>query len=69
MKIFSRLNIILSEPEEQNRAKYQEAYWALRKKFGIKNGNTLAPLKDEQQKKAFREEVRKLKKKYHQDKN
>ena len=67
MKIFNRLNIILSEPEEQNRAKYQEAYWALRKKFGIKDGNSLEPLQDENRKKAFREQVKKLKKKYHQE--
>lgn len=67
MKIFNRLNIILSEPEEQNRAKYLEEYWALRKRFGIKDGNSLEPLTDEQQKKTFREAVKKLKKKYHQD--
>ena len=67
MKIFNRLNIILSEPEDQNRAKYLEEYWALRKRFGIKDGNSLEPLTDEQQKKTFREAVKKLKKKYRQD--
>ena len=68
MKIFNRLNVILSEPEQQNRAKYLEEYWALRKRFGIQDGNTLEPLINEEQKKAFREAVKKLKKKYHQDK-
>ena len=67
MKIFNRLNIILSEPKDQNRAKYLEEYWALRKRFGIKDGNSLEPLTDEQQKKTFREDVKKLKKKYRQD--
>lgn len=67
MQIFNRLNIILSEPEDQNRAKYLEEYWALRKRFGIKDGNSLEPLTDEQQKKTFREAVKKLKKKYRQD--
>ena len=67
MKIFNRLNIILSEPEDQNRAKYLEEYWALRKRFGIKDGNSLEPLTNEQQKKTFREAVKKLKKKYRQD--
>ena len=67
MKIFNRLNIILSEPEDQNRAKYLEEYWALRKRFGIKDGHSLEPLTDEQQKKTFREAVKKLKKKYRQD--
>ena len=67
MKIFNRLNIILSEPEDQNRAKYLEEYWTLRKRFGIKDGNSLEPLTDEQQKKTFREAVKKLKKKYRQD--
>ena len=67
MKIFNRLNIILSEPKDQNRTKYLEEYWALRKRFGIKDGNSLEPLTDEQQKKTFREAVKKLKKKYRQD--
>lgn len=69
MKIFNRLKIVLAEPDTQNRAKYLEEYWALRKRFGIQNGNTLEPLINPEQKKAFREAVKKLKKKYHQENN
>lgn len=62
MKIFARLKII--SDEKDNRRKYNEDYWALRKRFGIKDGKTLEPQTDPEQKKKFREEVKKLKVKY-----
>lgn len=65
MKVFSRLQIIADE--KQDRADYLEEYWALRKRFNIKDGSSLEPL-NEDQKKFFREQIKKLKKKYHQEK-
>ena len=62
MKIFSRLKIV--SDEKDNRRKFNEDYWALRKRYGIKDGRTLAPETDPQRKKKFREEVKKLKNKY-----
>lgn len=69
MQVFSRLKIIswarrhISPQEKQNKANYNEEYWALRKKYNIKDGVTLEPL-DEDEKKKYREEVKKLKKRY-----
>lgn len=65
MKVFNRLNIILSD-ESQDRKNYLEDYWALRKRYHVKDGTSLEPL-DEDGKKHFRQEVKKLKKKYHQE--
>lgn len=73
-KVFARLKIegwarrAISPQEKQNRAKYQEEYWALRRRFNVKDGVTLEPLQGDQKKK-FREEVKKLKKTYHIGKN
>lgn len=64
MKVFNRLKIVADEKQDRN--SYMEEYWALRKRFNIKDGSTLEPLNDEQ-KKFFRDEVKKLKVKYHQD--
>lgn len=65
MHIFERLHILLAD-ETANRISYKEAYWALRKKYGIKNGRNLDPLPEDMKKK-FREEVKKLKNKYNID--
>lgn len=62
MKIFARLQI--TSDEKDNRRKYNEDYWALRKRFGIQDGRTLEPQTDPEQKKRFREEVKKLRNKY-----
>ena len=67
MRVFKRLNIILSD-QELNNALYKEEYWALRKRYNIKDGHSLDPL-PEDQKKIFREEVKKLKNKYNIKKN
>ena len=64
MKVFNRLKI--QADEQTDRAHYQEEYWALRKRYNIKDGKTLEPLSD-QQKEIFRKQVQKLKKRYHQD--
>jgi len=60
-----KLKLVLAD-EKQNRIDYQEAYWALRQKYNIKDGKSLEPLKDDQ-KKLFREEVKKLKRKFNID--
>lgn len=64
MKVFSRLKILADKTLDN--AKFQEAYWSLRKKFNIRDGHSLEPLKEDQ-KKIFREEVKKLKKRFHQE--
>lgn len=64
MKVFKRLEILSDEALDN--AKFKEAYWALRNKYNITDGHSLKPLKEDQKKK-FREDVKKLKKKFHQD--